>query len=53
MNLQYIYDKAFASERISREEALRLWREAPLYELAAQADRLRAAKVANPDVVTW
>jgi len=51
--LQYIYDKAFAGEHLSREEALRLWREAPLYELAAQAYRLRAAKVANPDVVTW
>ena len=51
--LQYIFDKAFAGERISHGEALRLWREAPLHELAAQADRLRAAKVANPEVVTW
>ena len=53
MSLQYIYDKAFAGERISAEEALRLWREAPLYELATQADRLRAEKVADKDVVTW
>ena len=53
MGLQKIFDKAFAGERISHEEALRLWREAPLHELAAQADRLRAAKVANPEVVTW
>ena len=53
MKLQYIYDKAFAGERISAEEALRLWREAPLHELAAQADRLRAEKVADSSVVTW
>ena len=51
--LQYIYDKAFAGERLSHEEALRLWREAPLNELAEQADRLRAEKVADKDVVTW
>ena len=51
--LQYIYDKAFAGERLSREEALRLWREVPLNELAEQADRLRAEKVADKDVVTW
>ena len=53
MDLHYIYDKAFAGERISAEEALRLWREAPLHELAEQADRLRAEKVADPTVVTW
>ena len=51
--LQYIYDKAFAGERLSHEEALCLWREAPLNELAEQADRLRAEKVADKDVVTW
>ena len=51
--LQYIYDKAFAGERLSREEALRLWCEVPLNELAEQADRLRAEKVADKDVVTW
>ena len=53
MGLQRIYDKAFAGERISAEEALRLWREAPLHELAEQADRLRAEMVADPTVVTW
>ena len=52
MSLQYIYNKAFAGERISHEEALRLWREAPLYELASQADCLRREKVADPEVVT-
>ena len=53
MKLQYIYDKVFAGERISAEEALRLWHEAPLCELASQADRLRAEKVADKEVVTW
>ena len=53
MELQHIYDKAFAGERISAEEALRLWREAPLCGLAAQADRLRTEKVADSSVVTW
>ena len=53
MSLQYIYNKAFAGERISHEEALRLWREAPLHELASQADCLRREKVADPEVVTW
>ncbi len=51
--MHYIYDKAFAGERISREEALRLWHEAPLCQLAEQADALRAAKVADPTIVTW
>ena len=53
MSLQYIYDKAFADEHLSYEEAMRLWREAPLYELASQADCLRREKVADPEVVTW
>lgn len=48
-----IYDKAFAGERLSKEEALRLWYEAPLAELAERADALRAEKVADKDVVTW
>ena len=53
MSLQYIYDKAFADEHLSYEEAMRLWREASLYELASQADCLRREKVADPEVVTW
>lgn len=53
MKRQTIYDKAFAGERISREEALHLWQEAPLHELAGEADRLRADKVADKGVVTW
>ena len=53
MNLQYIYDKAFAGERVSHEEVLCLWREAPLHEVAEIADRLRAEKVRDAKVVTW
>ncbi|MBR2352369.1 MAG: dehypoxanthine futalosine cyclase [Alistipes sp.] len=53
MKRQTIYDRAAAGERLTREEALRLWREAPLFEVAERADALRATKVADPDVVTW
>uniref|UniRef100_UPI004056C377 cyclic dehypoxanthinyl futalosine synthase n=1 Tax=Alistipes sp. TaxID=1872444 RepID=UPI004056C377 len=53
MKLDKIYNRVFDGERISREEALLLWREAPLYELAEQADRLRAEKVYDSGVVTW
>ena len=52
-DLHYIFDKAFARESLSAEEALRLWHEAPLHLLAEQADRLRAAVVRDPEVVTW
>ena len=53
MVLQSIIERALAGEHISREEALRLWREAPLHLLASTADHLRAEKVADPEVVTW
>lgn len=53
MNLRKIYDKALAHEKLSREEALQLWHNAPLHELATYADRLRAEMVADKDVVTW
>ena len=53
MALQSIIDRALAGEHISREEALTLWREAPLHQLASAADTLRAEKVADPEVVTW
>ncbi len=53
MNLQRIYDRALAGERITRKEALQLWHEAPLHELATWADRLRTVKVSDPEVVTW
>ena len=51
--MQKIYERALAGEHLSHKEALRLWREAPLYELASHADRLRAEKVADREVVTW
>ena len=53
MKLQNIFDKAFAGERISREEALHLWHNVPLHDLATAADRLRVEKVADSSVVTW
>lgn len=53
MNLQYLYDKALVGGHLSHEEALALWHRAPLYDIAEQADKLRAEKVADPKVVTW
>ena len=52
MNIGYIIDKAVNRERLTREEALALYR-APLPELAAAADRLRRESVDDPSVVTW
>ena len=51
--MQHIYDKALAGEHLTRQEALRLWHEAPLHQLASYADLLRAEMVADPKVVTW
>ena len=51
--MQKIYDRALAGEKVTKEEALCLWRNASLYELASYADRLRAEKVADSEVVTW
>ena len=53
MTMQKIYERALAGEHLSHKEALRLWREAPLHELASHADRLRAEKVADREIVTW
>ena len=53
MNLQYIIDKSFAGERLSFDEVLHLYTEAPTAQLADAADRLRREKVADADVVTW
>lgn len=52
MSIGYIIDRALNRERLSREEAMALYR-APLPELAAAADRLRQESVADPSVVTW
>jgi len=52
-DLSQIYEKARAREMLSREEAYRLWEEAPIDELAAVADEVRRAAVPDPEVVTW
>ncbi len=48
-----IYAKAHSREPLSFEEACRLYDEAPLAELAREADALRRASVDDPSVVTW
>ena len=48
-----IVEKSFGGERLSKEEALALWYDAPLDLLMEAADRLRQQKVADPEVVTW
>ena len=48
-----IYDKCRRREPLSREEAYRLYDEAPLQELALVADEVRRAVVPDPQVVTW
>ncbi len=53
MNRRALYDKALAREALSREEAYSLYEEAPLEELAAEADHLRRLTVPDPEVVTW
>ena len=51
--MQRIYDKCRRREPLSREEAYRLYDEAPLQELALVADEVRRAVVPDPQVVTW
>ena len=50
--MQRIYDKCRRRGR-SREEAYRLYDEAPLQELALVADEVRRTVVPDPQVVTW
>ncbi len=45
--------RALQGEALTFEEALALYRDVPLVELADAANRLRQTKVENPDVVTW
>ncbi len=49
----HIYNKALRREAITYKEACEIYDHAPLYELAGVADELRAAIVADPEVVTW
>ena len=48
-----IVERSFGGERLTKEEALALWYDAPLDLLMEAADRLRRQKVADPEVVTW
>lgn len=51
--LKGIYLKSHNGELLTPDEAWRLYSEAPLAELAAQADMLRQKLVPDPSVVTW
>jgi cyclic dehypoxanthinyl futalosine synthase len=48
MNLNYIYSKSRAGERLTREEGLALLREGELLELGAIAEEIRYRKNPNP-----
>ena len=53
LTLNDIFRKAHNGEPLTQEEAWRLYSEAPLSELATQADLLRQKMVPDPSVVTW
>lgn len=53
LTLNDIFRKAHNGELLTQDEAWRLYSEAPLSELAAQADMLRQKMVPDPSVVTW
>ncbi|MBQ9961848.1 MAG: CofH family radical SAM protein, partial [Alistipes sp.] len=53
LTLTDIYLKSHNGELLTQDEAWRLYSEAPLAELAAQADMLRQKLVPDPSVVTW
>ncbi len=53
MNFTPSLNKALRREPISFKEACDLYDHAPLFELAAAADQLRASIVPDPSVVTW
>lgn len=53
LTLKDIYLKSHNGEQLTQGEAWRLYSEAPLAELAAQADMLRQKLVPDPSVVTW
>lgn len=48
-----IFDKALRREDLTADEALEVYENAPLADLAAVADALRRTAVADQDVVTW
>ena len=49
--MQRIYDKCRRREPLSREEAYRLYDQAPLQELALVADEVRRAVVGKDEVL--
>ncbi len=53
MDFTSILNRALRREPITFKEACDLYDHAPLYELAAAADQLRASIVPDPSVVTW
>ena len=53
LSLKEIYAKSHDGGLLTYEEALRLYEEAPLWELAYEADLLRREKVADESFVTW
>ncbi|MBQ7856899.1 MAG: CofH family radical SAM protein [Alistipes sp.] len=53
LSLKDIYAKSHDGGMLSFEEALRLYEEAPLPQLAFEADLLRRRMVADESVVTW
>lgn len=53
LTLKDIYLKSHNGELLTQGEAWRLYSEATLAELAAQADMLRQKLVPDPSVVTW
>lgn len=53
MNRQALYAKCLHREPLDRDQALYLYEECPLHEVAALADRVRRAVVPDPQVVTW
>lgn len=53
MIIQNVVDKALSEERISKEEALFLFREAPLATLCRVANTLRNQRVNDPSIATW
>ena len=53
MTTDRILDKAVRREPLTRDEAYALYECTPVQELAAAADAVRRATVADPTVVTW
>ena len=52
-NIDDILEKALVGEELTRDEAYRLYDDAPLQLLCSVADTLRRSKVDDPEVVTW